>query len=399
MLGSELNRQIFTRAAADADVSIIEGMMGLFDGSSSVSEWGSTAELAKQLEAPVLLVIDGSAMARSAAAMAFGYARFDPTLRVVGVLFNRLSGEKHYCLLKEAVEKETDLQVVGYLHADASLTMVDRHLGLQTAIEQGATDLYERLGSIALQTVDLEKIETLASSAGEIAVHPCLSSRDTDWEKVRVGVAYDPAFCFYYQENLELLEVEGAELVRFSPIHDRHLPEVDLLYLGGGYPEMYARELADNEAMREAVRRFADEDGPIYAECGGLMYLTAGIRDFEDRLYPMVGLYPATARMRRSGLTLGYREVQFTTTCALGEPGMRLRGHEFHYSVLEPAGPLEYGCRLTDARGIVRGQDGLLYRRVLALYTHVHFSAAPQLPRRLVAAAQAFRCRERKAGA
>ncbi len=399
MLGEALNREIFARVAADADISIIEGMMGLFDGSSPVDEKGSTAELAKQLKAPVLLVIDGSAMARSAAAMASGYARFDPSLRVAGVIFNRVGGEGHYRLLKEAVEAETNLAVVGYLPHDSAVTVPDRHLGLVTAIEQGSSDLYRRLGEAAARSIELDRVEALAQDVrgealgvrGErqavrqgqnrLTPHP---SRLT----VKVGVAYDPAFCFYYPENLELLEAAGAEIVKFSPLQDRALPDVDMLYLGGGYPELHAETLAANSAMRNAVRRFAEGGGPIYAECGGMMYLTQAIRDFGGKAYEMVGLFPAEAVMRKPGLTLGYRAVELSRPCILGKPGVIARGHEFHYSVLEPRGSLHYACSLTDAQGESKGQDGLVMGNTLALYTHLHFASQPQLARTLVASAR-----------
>ena len=239
MLGPKINQRSFLRAARDADLSIIEGMMGLFDGSSPIHEKGSAAELAKQLDVPVLLVVDGSAMARSAAAMVHGYATFDADIKVAGVLFNRIRSDGHYQLLKVAVEKETDAKVVGYLRPDPALTIPDRHLGLQTAIEGKNQDLYAKLGRSASETVDLDLIEKLAQSCSELnydagTVESVTPRRAK--QLVKIGVAYDPAFCFYYPDNLKLLEMEGAELVRFSPIKDKTLPEVDLLYLGGGIP-------------------------------------------------------------------------------------------------------------------------------------------------------------------
>lgn len=400
MLGAAVNREIFCRAAADADLSIIEGMMGLFDGSSPTDESGSTAELAKQLGAPVLLVIDGSAMARSAAAMVLGYARFDPKLNVAGVLFNRIGSAGHYQLLKAAVEAASNLTVVGYLKPAQDLTIGDRHLGLRTAIEQGSSDLYERLGRAATETVDLGKVEALACSAGdfhEASVSPTLhASRQTFHEPVRIGVAYDPAFCFYYQENLELLEAEGAQLVKFSPLRDKTLPQADLLYLGGGYPELYGATLAENQSMKNAIRSFAEKGGPIYAECGGMMYLTQAIRDLEGRSHDMVGLFPAEAVMSKQGLTIGYREVELARPCLLGESGIKARGHEFHYSSLAPRGPLDYGCRMIDAKGAEKGQDGLLVGNVVALYAHLHFSSQPSLAHALVTSARVWK--ERCAG-
>ena len=398
MLGEAVNRRLFARTAADADLSIIEGMMGLFDGSSARHEKGSTAELAKQLNAPVMLVIDGSAMARSAAAMAAGYAKFDPALQVKAVLFNRVQSDGHFQLLKDAVEAETDLMVLGYLRPDASVTIPDRHLGLRTAIEQGQTDLYDRLARSAADTVDLDRVEALARSAGDFpieAVTPIPISRSSS---VRIGVAHDAAFCFYYQDNLELLQAAGAEIVKFSPLRDAAPPDVDLLYLGGGYPELYGEALANNSPMRSGIRAFAERGGALYAECGGLMYLTHAIRDGEGRQHEMVGLFQAETVMRKAGLTIGYRRVEVDQPCLLGQPGTLVRGHEFHYSLLQPTGELRYACTLSDADGRPIGQDGLTARNTLALYSHLHFGSAPDVVTTLVAAADRSRPRATSSG-
>ncbi|MDC8448767.1 MAG: cobyrinate a,c-diamide synthase [Nitrospira sp.] len=388
MLGPELNHSIFARAAADADISIIEGMMGLFDGSSPVNEVGSTAELAKQLSAPVLLVVDGSAMVRSTAAMVTGYARFDPALRVAGVLFNRVGGEGHYRLLKAAVEQETDVVPVGYLRSDVATAIPDRHLGLVTAMEQDDGQLYRRLAKAALETVDLDRIELLAHSCGTLSEAFSQPVMKTHGRTVRIGVAHDRAFCFYYPDNLEVLEAAGAEVVRFSPLSDRVLPEIEMLYLGGGYPELHGEALAKNATMRAAVKRFAERGGVIYAECGGLMYLTESIRDFEGRSHEMTGIFPAETVMQKHGLTLGYRTVECTRRCILGEIGVTARGHEFHYSTLVARGPLQYACALNDAGGNSTGRDGLTRHNVLALYTHLHFARQPQVGTALVEAAR-----------
>ncbi len=388
MLGEAINRELFARASAGADVSIIEGMMGLFDGSSPVNDIGSTAELAKQLDAPVLLVIDGSAMARSAAAMVSGYAKFDPALRVAGVLFNRVSSEGHYKLLKEAVEHETGVMVVGYLRPDPALTISDRHLGLVTAMEQETGELYGRLAKAAEETVDLNRIEALAGSCRELSTVAAHLTKREFGHTVRIGVAQDLAFCFYYPENLELLEAEGAEFVKFSPMNDRVLPDVDMLYLGGGYPELHGEVLARNVTMRTAIRQFAEQGGMIYAECGGMMYLTQAIRDFADASHEMVGLFPAEAVMQRSGLVLGYRTMECSQDCILGASGTTARGHEFHYSTLIPKGRLDYACVLGDARGESKGSDGLIAGNVLALYAHLHFASQPQIAKSLVLSAR-----------
>ena len=388
MLEADVNRGIFTRAAMDADLSIIEGMMGLFDGSSPVSEIGSTAELAKQLDAPVLLVVDGSAMARSAAAMVSGYVKFDPALRVAGILFNRISSEGHYKLLKEAVEQETDVTVVGYLRPDPAVTVTDRHLGLVMAMEQGGGELYGRLGQAAVETIDLDRIEALARSSRELTAPVSQPVQKTQERMVRIGVAQDQAFCFYYTDNLEFLEAAGAELVNFSPLNDQVLPDVDMLYLGGGYPELHGAALARNVTMRMAIRQFAEQGGTIYSECGGMMYLTQAIRDVAGTSYDMVGLFPAEMVMQKSELTLGYRTVELSRDCVLGASGTTVRGHEFHYSTMVPKGLPNYACVLRDAQGNPKGQDGLSVGNTMALYTHLHFASRPQVASSLVASAR-----------
>ncbi len=388
MLGEAVNCDIFTRAAADADISIIEGMMGLFDGSSPVNEIGSTAELAKQLDAPVLLVIDGSAMARSVAALVSGYANFDPAVRVAGVLFNRISSEGHYKLLKEAVEQETDVVVVGYLRPDSAVTIADRHLGLVTAMEQGTGDLYGKLAKAAEETVDLDRVERLAQVCRELPAAISHSMIRSHGRTVRIGVAQDQVFCFYYPDNLELLEAAGAELVKFSPLNDQVLPDVDMLYLGGGYPELHGEALAGNVTMRTAIRKFAELGGTIYAECGGMMYLTQAIRDFAGTSHEMVGLFSAETVMQKLGLTLGYRTVELSQDCILGASATSVRGHEFHYSTLVPKGRLDYACALRDAREESKGLDGLVAGNALALYTHLHFASQPQAASALVASAR-----------
>jgi len=388
MLGADMNRSIFVRTAADADMSIVEGMMGLFDGSSPVNEVGSTAELAKQLGAPVLLVIDGSAMARSAAAMVAGYAHFDSALRVAGVLFNCVGSDGHYQLLKAAIEQATDVIPVGYLRSDASLAIPDRHLGLVMAEEHGKDQLYHHLGKAALETIDLDRIEALARSCNTLTGSVSQPMIKNHGRTVRIGVAQDLAFCFYYPDNLEALEAAGAELVKFSPLNDHVLPDVEMLYLGGGYPELHGEALAKNVVLRTAIKRFAERGGAIYAECGGLMYLTESIRDFDGRSHDMVGIFPAETVMQKQGLTLGYRTVECSRHCILGGVGVTARGHEFHYSTLVSRGPLQYSCALSDAGGFSKGRDGLTIGNVLALYTHLHFASQPQIGTALVDAAR-----------
>ncbi|MGE0472539.1 MAG: cobyrinate a,c-diamide synthase [Nitrospirales bacterium] len=392
MLGACWNRSTFQRAAEDADLSIIEGMMGLFDGSSPINDIGSSAEIAKQLKAPVLLVVDGSAMARSAAAMVLGYANFDPELTIAGVVFNRIRSESHYQLLREAVEKETNVSIVGYLRADSELTIPDRHLGLPTALEEEGSAWYAKSIQATMNTLDFPRIEQLAQASPdweEPVVTKDSQSAEPIETSLKIAVAHDPAFCFYYPENLFLLSQAGGRVVRFSPMNDAKLPVgVDMLYLGGGYPEVYASVLEQNAEMRSSIAAFIRQGGVAYAECGGLLYLSRSLQDFEGKVYDMVGVLPCDAVMSRTRMTLGYRELTLTRTGLLGEKGKRVRGHEFHYSHLENLGDVDYAGSMTDAQGNDRGGDGMIVNNGVALYTHLHFGSHPQVPSALMQASR-----------
>ena len=397
MLGADVNRTTFQKTAQGAALSIIEGMMGLFDGSSPINEIGSSAEMAKQLNTPVLLVVDGSAMARSAAAMVFGYSHFDPDVKIAGVVFNRIKSEGHYQLLKEAVEKETHVPVVGYVRPDSALTISDRHLGLRTALETKGFEWYATLVQATTKTLDLSRIQQLAQTSPiweELRIPENSETGEAIGESIKIAVAYDPAFCFYYPENIALLEQAGGIVVRFSPIKETKLPVgVEILYLGGGYPEIYASVLEQNTTMRSSIQEFIRQGGVVYAECGGLLYLSRSLKDFGGQVFEMVGALPGDAVMSRNHMTLGYRELMLTQNGLLGRKGGRVRGHEFHYSQLEHLAQVDYVGRITDARGKDCGGDGILINNVVALYTHLHFSSHPQVP---VALMQTARDRRKK---
>jgi cobyrinic acid a,c-diamide synthase len=262
-------------------------------------------------------------------------------------------------------------------------------------MEQGTGEFYDRLAKAATETVDLDRIEALAQDVRGEALG-VRGKRDRVGQdqnrrtphRVRIGVAYDQAFCFYYPDNLELLEAEGAEVVKFSPMKDQALPNVDMLYLGGGYPELHGERLAENLGMRTAIKTFAERGGTIYAECGGMMYLTQAIRDLAGKFHEMVGLFAAVAVMSREKMTLGYRELQISQPCVLGEVGVNVRGHEFHYSLVEPTGQLQYACMLRDAQGKSKGQDGLVAGNTVGLYSHLHFASQPKIAASLIASAR-----------
>ena len=378
--GPDLIGPLFAHGARGADVAVVEGVMGLFDGKSGGGDLASTAHVAKLLAAPVVLVVDAGAMARSVAAMVHGYATFDPELRVVGVVLNRVGSAAHEKMLREAL-RPLGIPVLGVLRRDEAIQTPDRHLGLVPAAErrEEARRSLDALGAVVARSLDLDGILRLARSAGPLDVRPWSpEAPDEDRaEGVRVAVAAGPSFSFLYRENLELLEGAGAEIATFDPTADEDLPEgTDALYLGGGFPETYAEALSANEPLRERVRAFAAEGCPVVAECGGLLYL---VRELDG--HPMCGVLDATAGMT-DRLTLGYREARALADSPLAEEGAAVRGHEFHYSAVEPGVGGRPAWKLAG-----RGPEGFLVGGVHASYLHTHWAATPELPRRLVRAA------------
>lgn len=378
LCGPDLIAPLFTHGAAGADVAVIEGVMGLFDGTAAGGELASTAHVAKLLGAPVVLVVDASAMARSAAAMVHGYATFDPALRVAGVVCNRVGSSRHAEILREALAP-LGIPLLGALSHDPALSSPSRHLGLVPVAERPAearravADLGGRLSA----QLDLDAVLALARAAPRLRgaawappPGPALSSPR------RVAVAGGPAFSFVYTENLELLTAAGAEIAPLDPTKDEALPGgTKALYLGGGFPEAHAGALSANARLRAAVAAFG---GPVLAECGGLLYLC---RDLDG--LPMCGALGARAAMT-GRLALGYREAEAASRSALWDRGERVRGHEFHYSAVTPEAGSGAGAapawRLPRTEGFVTG-------RIHASYLHTHWAATPQVARRLLEAA------------
>lgn len=393
MLSRAYNTDVFNRSLSGHDVGVVEGMMGLFDGYDGKSEAGSTAEMAKWLGLPVLLVVDASAMARSVAAVIHGFQHFDPALNVAGVIFNKIGGPGHLHYLEEAVRDAPNITVLGGLPADETITLPERHLGLVTGEEQpvsaGQTD---HLAGVIEDHLDLSSLLRLSVLPQPPTPDPQPHRAPLPDPPVRFGIARDEAFCFYYPDNLELLEQAGATLVFFSPLHDLHLPpDLHGLYLGGGYPEVHAQTLAANTTMRQEMKDFIQDGKTVYAECGGLMYLTQGIRDVEGHDFPMVGVYPTSVRMRSRLSALGYAEVTIPPTNGLF-PALRVRGHEFHYSELVPDLPVKQTRTLYQVRqraAEATRPEGYVYKRCLASYIHLHFGSNPTFAHQLVRLASA----------
>ena len=390
MLDRETNAALFARQARGADVAVVEGVMGLFDGYDGLSDAGSTAQMAKWLGLPVLLVVNARAMARSAAALVHGFASFDPDLSLAGVIFNRIGSPTHLEYLQQGLTALPGVRAFGGLPRDAELAIPERHLGLATTEDHPLGEAYlEHLANWLEAHLDLDG---LLASLPRLSL-PAAPTVKTIPPAVRLGVARDQAFCFYYPENLELLAEAGAELVPFSPLNDRELPAgLHGLYLGGGYPELYAGPLAANAGLRQAIKAAAAAGLPIYAECGGLMYLATEIRDLEDRAHPMAGVFPFKVRMLPRLKALGYREVTLTAAGLLGPEGTRARGHEFHYSEMvgEPAG-VARRYRVTPRKGGEAAAEGYSAGNVLASYVHLHFGSNPAVARNLVARCRAYK--------
>ncbi|MBM3943206.1 MAG: cobyrinate a,c-diamide synthase [SAR202 cluster bacterium] len=376
--------ELFQRASAQGQVSVIEGVMGVFDGHSSLTEEGSTAELAKLLDAPVVLVADASKVARSVAAEVLGYQQFDPALRVAGVILNGVSGPRHLEFCQPQIEATTGLPVLGYLPRRQDFLQPERHLGLIPTVEGTvARQWYDSLVAQVEATIDLDRLLQLAATANPPAVAPEVFPERPQAKRAVIAVAQDKAFSFYYQDSLDLLEAWGARLAPFSPLEDASLPAgATGVYIGGGFPEMFAKELAANTAMQESLRKAIARKMPVYAECGGLMYLGQSLSDLDGVHYPMIGAIPVVSSMAGRKLTLGYREVESCTDSPLLRRGQRVRGHEFHWSVLgQPPDPEQAVYRVVD-----QGQrpEGFQAGSVWASYVHVHLGSRPELAKRFV---------------
>lgn len=381
MTNRDYVRQLVARAAWDADIVVVEGVMGLFDGADFARNEGSTAEIAAWLDAPVLLVVNVHGVARSIAPLVKGFDEFEPDLKLAGVVANHCGSEKHGRWLAEALKVSSLPELVAAIPRGAFPQLPSRHLGLVTANDRLLDrEILDRLAQAFEKHASVETIVETARTAGEIEVPESEQppvSRDTG---LKVGIAHDAAFHFYYADNLEALEAAGCDLIRFSPLDDKSIPHgVDALYFGGGYPEEFAQRLSENTSMMDSIRQFAQSGKPVYGECGGLMYLSLGIETRNDERYPLTGLLPVWTRMLDRLKSLGYAEVTLAGDSLFGRRGSVLRGHEFHYSELL-GDPAEDGTwtpvyrvqyRRTDADTL----EGFQMGNILLSYVHLHFAS------------------------
>ena len=408
-------RQCFKAHSQAADFALIEGVMGLFDGASGTTDAGSTAQVAKLLNVPVVLILNCSSTSRSIAAIAHGYRTFDPQIQIAGLILNQVGSDRHLELLTAALSV-LHLPILGVLRRRDDLKIPDRHLGLIPAGE--LTDLHatlDRLAHVGETCFDWERLLPLLASKsvgadgmGSSPVFtPSTSFPGEGWgdalslskcgvtataaPTVRIAVAKDAAFNFYYADNFDILRAAGAELVEWSPLTDPQLPpDIQGLYFGGGFPEVFAETLAANQSARAAVKAAIVAGMPTYAECGGLMYLCDRIVDFDDRSQPMVGIFPTTAVMGKK-LTLGYRQLTLLQDSLMGNIGDRVWGHEFHRSTLTdpPAAPL-YNLHGYEFKSTFAPEGWYKYN-AQAAYTHLHFGARPDLPARFVERCHKFK--------
>ncbi|WP_141434057.1 cobyrinate a,c-diamide synthase [Bacillus sp. 03113] len=390
MLNHDMVNEIVVRGSKGADISIIEGVMGFFDGKNPTNNDGTTAELSIITKSPVVLVVNCASMARSAAAIVKGFQSFYKGPNIVAVIANRVGSEGHFKLVKTAIEQECGIPVIGYLKRNADIAIPERHLGLVPSVERGELDsFFDALGDLVLNTIDIETLYDLAQ-APYLEVEESQFHREVK-KQVRIAVAKDAAFNFYYEENLELLQAYGAEIVEFSPLNGDLLPEnVDGLYIGGGFPEEFAKELANQKEVKESIKTAIENGLPTLAECGGFMFLTEAIETTNHESFEMVGIIPGLVRMQSKLAALGYREVTGEEGNFLFKGNVLAKGHEFHYSTFHPHVVTRPAYQTKGMRGTKK--EGYINGNLVAGYTHFHFGSSPEMVENWIE-----KCKETKA--
>lgn len=380
MMSEDVVSHLYAKHNMHKDIAVVEGVMGLFDGMGAEAT-GSAAELSKMLGLPVVLVVNCSSMYQSVAAIISGFMQFDAAVNVAGVILNRVPNAEAYSFLKEYIETYTGVTCVGYLPSNKDISLESRHLGLVQAEEVEELNLkIKKLTSILRDTIDLEVLLGISKQGKLSLLNENISVKwKRDMRKIRIAVARDKAFQFYYHDNLLLLEENGAELVYFSPLADEHLPNsIDGIYIGGGYPEVFAKELSANTNLIEEIKLAANWSIPIFAECGGLMYLTEGIIDLEGNFHPMVGVFNCQTRMTARLQRFGYCNVRYDNC--------QTRAHEFHRSeiVTDKVPNYELTYQLDKPEKNKQWVCGLRHKNVLAGYAHFHFWSEPTFYNKII---------------
>ncbi|MBK3493712.1 cobyrinate a,c-diamide synthase [Viridibacillus sp. YIM B01967] len=389
MFEHETVKELMARASEGADISIIEGVMGFYDGKSPLNDAGSTAEISVITDSPVLLIVNCASMARSVAAIVKGFQTLSSKPNIIGVIANQVGSINHYKIVQAAIEQECGIPVLGYLKRENGIDIPSRQLGLIPAIERGELNtFFDQLASLISETVDIDKLYDLAKTSDIPYISSELFDQRPD-RGVTIAVAKDAAFNFYYEENLELLRAHGASLVFFSPLNGETVPEnVDGLYIGGGFPEEFAAQLSTKEAVKNSIRHAVQSGMPTLAECGGFMYLTESITNTAGETYSMAGLIPGTVQMQQKLAALGYREIFGTPNNFLIGDNQLAKGHEFHYSTFTASEEIQPAYETIGRFG--KKAEGYLKGNLVAGYTHFHFVSNPAVVEQWINACVGF---------
>lgn len=376
----------FAYLSEGADISIVEGVMGLYDGGANGIS--STADIAKRLKAPVILVLDCKSVGYSIAATALGFRKYDPDVNIAGVILNRLGSDRHEAMVREVMDK-IHMPVLGAFHRDEGLKTPERHLGLTPVTEIETSNLIHHMGEDAGKWVDTDKLIQIARSAPSISVAD--EKKENIKKYVKIGVAKDAAFSFYYPASLHALEILGAELIDFSPVKDSAIPDVDGLVFGGGFPEMFLNELEGNDSMKNSIRKAAADGMPVYAECGGLMYLCDKIQGFDGHQYEMAGLVPGICEMQKTLQRVGYVTGRALRDSIIADQGDILKGHEFHFSLLRCHEDFPWAYDLQGTRQSLPHQEGFAEKNVLASYLHLSFEGNPKAAEKFLKSCETYK--------
>ena len=367
-------RDSYLKAMDDKDIAVIEGVRGLYEGIDSINDIGSTASVAKALKAPVILIINSRSLVKSAAALVLGFKALDPEINIAGVILNKVKNKAHYQKTKRSIEEITKTEVIGGIIRDDSISIEQRHLGLVPARErENSLKFIDLWSEVIKNSIDLDRLVEIAKTAPKITSEIIPIWNKGNKQPVKIAVAYDEVFNFYYKENIESLEANNAKIQYFSPLNDEDLPDCDGIYIGGGYPELFSRELSQNKGMLRQIKDFHLENRPIFAECGGLMYLMNSIHDDAQ-----VGIYPYKSILTDRVQALKYTIAEVTQDNIISKKGETFHGHEFHYSkviVNELKNPLAF--KITRGKGSYDLQDGFMEKNTLASYVHTHVAAMP----------------------
>lgn len=363
----------------DSDFSVIEGVMGYYDGFSGDSNFSSTHHVASILKAPVILVLDASKTARSIAATALGFTKFHKNSRISGFILNKIGSKKHEDLCRQALSS-LNIPIVGVIPRNSDLIMESRHLGLIPVYEQ--RQIQSKISKIAKTMSDFLDMKKIIQIGNKVPSFNTIHKEENPKQKTTIAVALDQSFNFYYQDNLDALKKEGAKIEFFSPVSDSKVPECDGIYIGGGFPEVIGSVLEKNSRMQKNIKTLAESGMPIYAECGGLMYLTKSI-DYGSKKFKMVGLFDATTKMQKK-LKLNYTKARITNNCLIAKTSSTIQGHEFHFSEIESVSrDSKFAYDLSIGIGIKNQKDGLMQYNTLASYMHMHFTQ-PDIARNFV---------------